>query len=79
MASKYSADVELQVRESDASKERCDQTNASTNDSDWDVSDNKTNALIDNWDAPDNQENPRNWSACERYAIIIAFTFRKQR
>jgi hypothetical protein len=73
MASKYSADVELQVRESDASKERCDQNNTSTDD--WDGLDNKTNALIDDWDAPDNQENPRNWSACERYAI--AFTFRE--
>lgn len=63
---KYSADVEIQVRESDASsKEVCDQTSVSTNH--WDVPDNKTNAsiLIDDWDAPDNQENPRNWSTCK--------------
>ncbi|RFU31955.1 hypothetical protein B7463_g4368, partial [Scytalidium lignicola] len=69
MASKHSADIKLQVRETDASEERCDQTNASTDD--WDASDNKTNALIDDWDAPDNQENPRNWSALKKARHII--------
>ncbi len=34
--------------------------------------DSKTgNALIDDWDAPDNQENPRNWTACELNAIPL--------
>jgi len=49
MASEKSVYIEPQVRESDASKEICDQTDA----------------LTDDWDAPYNKENPRNWSACE--------------
>jgi hypothetical protein len=49
MASEKSLDIEIQVRELDASKETYDQTDA----------------LIEDWDAPHNKENPRNWSACE--------------
>lgn len=60
MESKYSADidVEIQVRESDSTDGR-------------DTPDTKTNALVDEWDAPDNQENPRNWSSCERYTTAL--------
>lgn len=50
MSSKNSVDIEIQVLESDAStKELCD----------------PPDALTEDWDAPDNKENPRNWSACE--------------
>jgi hypothetical protein len=49
MASKKWVNIEIQLQESDASKEICDQTDA----------------LTDDWDAPYNKENPRNWSACE--------------
>ncbi|KAF2497246.1 MFS general substrate transporter [Lophium mytilinum] len=56
MASKKSADVEIQVRESDAStKELCDQTNS----------------LEEDWDAPHNKENPRNWSALKKGCHIV--------
>lgn len=46
---KPEADIEIQVQEVDASKELSQESNA----------------LIDSWDAPDNKENPRNWSPCE--------------
>lgn len=36
----------------------------------------KTDSLTDDWDAPYNLENPRNWSACEGYTIYS--TIRKQ-
>jgi hypothetical protein len=55
MELKYSADVELQVQELDPSKERCD---AST--IDLDTLDNKTKALVEDWDTSHNLENPRN-------------------
>jgi hypothetical protein len=57
MASKNSADVEILVEESDASKEFCD----------------RTYVLIEGWDAPHNAENPRNWSACEQCAISFHY------
>jgi hypothetical protein len=60
MESKVSIDIEIQERESCSSKEIYDQANA----------------LTDDWDAPYNKENPRNWSACEPCAI--AFTFCEQ-
>jgi hypothetical protein len=44
-----SIDIEIQARESNASQETF----------------NQPDALKDDWDAPDNKENPRNWSACE--------------
>ncbi|KUJ14061.1 MFS general substrate transporter [Mollisia scopiformis] len=72
MASKTFAkveDVEIQLHELDASKEACDRTSASTYDGD--ARDNKTNAFIKEWDAPDNQENPRNWSALKKARHII--------
>jgi hypothetical protein len=50
MASKKLFDIEVQVQESDVStKELCGHTDAFTED----------------WDAPDNKENPRNWSSCK--------------
>jgi hypothetical protein len=52
MESKSSLDIEIQVPESDISKEICEQTDAVT----------------DDWDAPDNKENPRNWSAGESWS-----------
>ena len=66
MTSKFSSNVENQGREWDAySKEISDQSSVST--TYWDTSENKTSAsvLIEDWDLPENQENPRNWSACK--------------
>jgi hypothetical protein len=51
MASEKSADIEIQVRESDDSiKETCD---------------GQVDALTADWDDPQNKENPRNWSSRE--------------
>jgi hypothetical protein len=49
MSLKTSLDIEIQPRESIDSKEICDQVKI----------------LTEGWDAPHNEENPRNWSACE--------------
>lgn len=49
IGSKPPNDVEIQVQELGPSKEETEQINA----------------FLDEWDAPDNKENPRNWSACE--------------
>lgn len=57
MSSKNEVDIEVQARDSLDSKEICEQT--------------KT--LTDDWDAPDNKENPRNWTACELCAIVFMF------
>jgi hypothetical protein len=50
------SDIEIQARESgDSIKHLCEEPNAST----------------DDWDAPNNAENPRNWSACKFRAMKI--------
>jgi hypothetical protein len=47
--SKPVTDIEIQVQEVNSSKEE--------NDLD--------NTLLDDWNAPGNKENPKNWSGCE--------------
>jgi hypothetical protein len=49
MSDKNSTDIEIQIRESLSSTSSL----------------NQTNVLTEDWDAPHNKENPRNWSACE--------------
>lgn len=50
MAFEKLPDVEVQIQESDAStSELCDEIKAFTKD----------------WDAPENKDNPRNWSSCK--------------
>lgn len=49
MEIKHVTDIEVQVQELGDSKETSRQTST----------------LVDDWDLPDNKENPRNWSACE--------------
>jgi hypothetical protein len=56
MASEKS-DLENQARESnDSIKHLCEETSV----------------LTDDWDAPNNKENPRNWSACKSRAMNFA-------
>ena len=54
MTLKDLADAEIQVQELDPESSKS-------------ISD-ETDALTDDWDAPSNKENPRNWSACKRLA-----------
>lgn len=47
--SKQQIDIEVQVQEVKSSKDDAHQDNA----------------LLRDWDLPDNKENPKNWSACK--------------
>lgn len=55
MTSASLSDVERQMPESELSKEMYVQVDAVT----------------DDWDEPDNKENPRNWSACKSLLAIL--------
>jgi hypothetical protein len=77
MESKYEAEIEIQLRQLDAdsSEERCHQTGNATDS--WIAPVTKSNTLKEDWDAPHNMENPRNWSSCKRYNFD--FTPREQK
>lgn len=52
--SKQSVDIEVQVQEVNAVKDESYQDNA----------------LLRDWDLPDNKENPKNWSSCRYHALL---------
>lgn len=62
MESEKAIDVEIQVKELAVEEETqpCEQKDA----------------FVDDWDAPHNKENPRNWSAGESW--ILVFILHKQ-